>query len=42
MNALFINAAYKYVALMVMLAEANFFANRVQLPQDHPGAVKSG
>lgn len=36
MNNLFITAAYKYVALMVMLAEANFFAEKTCLPRNHP------
>jgi hypothetical protein len=36
MNNFFITAAYKYVALMVVLAEANFFTEKVHLPLDNP------
>ena len=35
-NKLFITAAYKYVALTMMIAQANLFATKVDLPLDHP------
>lgn len=35
-NKLFITAAYKYVALAVMLTNCNLFVQETQLPQDHP------
>ncbi|MDH7502780.1 MAG: hypothetical protein QHJ82_08740 [Verrucomicrobiota bacterium] len=36
MDNFFISAAYKYVAILAMLGEANFFADKANLPLDHP------
>lgn len=36
MDPFVLTAAYKYVALVLMLAEANFFAERVGLKLEHP------
>jgi hypothetical protein len=35
-NKLFITAAYKYVAMTIMMAQANLFVTKVDLPLDHP------
>lgn len=35
-NKLFVTAAYKYVAMTMMIAQANLFATKVDLPLDHP------
>src|SRR5437899_2613439 len=36
MDRYFINLAYKYVALSIMLAEANYYASHLKLPIDLP------